>query len=591
MLLLFTLLLFIILLSRLVETSTKIPSTLIIILLSFITTYLFPDLINISKEEFNEILYLMLPVILLPDVLNLSIDDLKKHKKEIFYLAVVAVMVSIAIAVIVTPFLMPEYQFTIGMLIALFAMLMATDAITVASIMSKFKLPERLKIYAEYESLFNDVTALIIFYFIALPLISGGDVSLVSVNITLLKVLVLSVAIGIFTAYIGYILIKILKNPFDQFIIIYLVVIVSFLLAEHLHIAGILSIVASAMAFKYLVKKDIKDTITHDEQERDFYSSIIEMMQKVPALTKKEFRGYKKEAMFIGIFANAIVFIIVANIIDFDLLFIYYKEILIVFVLTTLLRMISMYVMTKAIDLPFRWARGLTYAGAKGALAVIMVHSLPQDFIYLELFEAVVIGIVLLTTFIYTIALMIHIAYFQKEYIIDAKQDKSGKSLESNYTKSLVDLLEKDATSHAYTKAFIDDILTKELARAQRYKIDLSMVSFKISGYDDKDRELIINRLGELINEKIRANDNFGQLDDDIFLIVTSNTSLSGAVILAEKILENFEELKIYADSLDVYFGITKAEDTDDTTSIYERLDDALERGENVTKEKIEIEI
>lgn len=43
-------------------------------------------------------------------------------------------------------------------------MLMATDAITVSSIMSKFRLPERLKTYAESESLFNDVTALIIFY-------------------------------------------------------------------------------------------------------------------------------------------------------------------------------------------------------------------------------------------------------------------------------------------------------------------------------------------------------------------------------------------------------------------------------------------
>ena len=252
MLILITFLLLIILLSRITEETTKIPSTLSIIVYSFTLSLFFPELFAVNSEEFDEILYLMLPMILLPDILNISLKELKNYAKEIFYLAVISVVVSIAIASFITPYLLPEYSFTIGMLIALFVMLMATDAITVASIMSKFKLPERLKIYAESESLFNDVTALIIFYFIALPLITGGDVTLLSVNYILVKVLIFSSIIGVAIAYIGFLSIKILKNPLDQFIVIYLVVIVSFLVAEHFHIAGILSIVTSALTFKYL---------------------------------------------------------------------------------------------------------------------------------------------------------------------------------------------------------------------------------------------------------------------------------------------------------------------------------------------------
>ena len=96
MLLLFTILLVFIILSRIVETSIKIPSTLTLIVLSFFLSYFSPDILNISNDQFDEILYLMLPVILLPDILNISSNELKKHYKEIIYLAIVAVIVSIS---------------------------------------------------------------------------------------------------------------------------------------------------------------------------------------------------------------------------------------------------------------------------------------------------------------------------------------------------------------------------------------------------------------------------------------------------------------------------------------------------------------
>jgi len=70
-LLLFTILLVFILLSRIIENFTKIPSTLSLIVLSFLLSNFFPNTINLSDEKFDDILYLMLPVILLPDILNI----------------------------------------------------------------------------------------------------------------------------------------------------------------------------------------------------------------------------------------------------------------------------------------------------------------------------------------------------------------------------------------------------------------------------------------------------------------------------------------------------------------------------------------
>ncbi|MEA3553347.1 MAG: cation:proton antiporter [Campylobacterota bacterium] len=590
MLLLFTILLVFIILSRIVETSTKIPSTLTLIVLSFLLSYFSPEVLNISNDQFDEILYLMLPVILLPDILNISSNELKKHYKEIIYLAIVAVLVSISIAIFITPFLLPEHSFTIGMLIALYTMLMATDAITVSSIMSKFKLPENLKIYAESESLFNDVTALIIFYFIALPMISGGELTILDINTTLFKVLFLSTAIGVIVAYIGYFFIKVLKNFFDQFLVIYLIVIVSFMTAEHFHIAGILSIVTSVLTFKYLVKKELSKNKIHNlfENNNDIESSLMRLIKTVPALTKKGFREYKKEAEFIGIFANAIVFMIVASLIDINLLLTYTKEILIIFFITTIIRFIAIGSMIKKLSLPFRWTKALTFSGAKGALAIIMVHSLPSDFIYKEMFDAIVVGNVLLTTFIYTILLMIHINNNETEY----KKDINNSATSSNTKISalnLVDLLEKDILTGAYNQNFIEDIIEKEIKRSQRYKTEFSCILIDFSFNEKNDN--IYKSIGNIINDKIRTNDYFGKLTDEKFIILTSSTSLSGAMLLAEKLDKLFRKKDDIVDINNISFGITQSGDIDTYSSIMEKLEDALNRAKNAeTKRRIEIE-
>ena len=587
MLLLFTILLIFILLSRIIENSTKIPSTLSLIVLSFVLSHFFPTIINLSDDKFDDILYLMLPVILLPDILNISVDELKKHYKEIIFLAFFAVIISITIAVFATPFILPEYQFTIGMLIALFSMLMATDAITVSSIMSKFKLPEKLKVYAESESLFNDVTALIIFYFIAMPMISGGTLTIVDINTTLIKVLFLSTFIGIMVAYIGYYTIKILKNSFDQLLVIYLIVIISFMVAEHFQIAGILSIVTSVLTFKYLVKRELgkKQHIVQLE-ENDLESSLMKLINSVPALTKKDFREYKKESEFIGIFANAIVFTILANIIDIPSLLNYSKEIVVIFVLTTVIRFTLTTSMILRLKLPFRWARALTYSGTKGALAIIMVHSLPDTFIYKEMFNAIVVGNVLLSTFIYTTLLMVHIRNNNADY----KDDMDKRESDDLSIKKIVDIIEKDVLTGAYKESFIKEILENELSRAQRYKSEFSCILIDITSSGNLDE--LTEFLGDLVLKKIRTNDNFGKLNDGRFIILTAGTSLSGAMILAEKI-ETIMSLETTHDSQTlISFGITQVEDTDTSETIMEKLEDAIIRAKDTrTEGRIEIEI
>ena len=584
MLILATILLVIILISRVIEESIKLPTTLSVIVFAFGLSFLFPNIFVISHEEFDEILYLMLPIILLPDILNISVKELKEHVKEIFYLAFVAVIISITMATFITPFILVEYQFTLGMLIGLFSMLMATDAITVASVMSKFKLPERLKIYAESESLFNDVTALIVFYFIALPLLTSGEVNILSINITLIKVIFLSLVIGVGIALLGYLFIKILKDPFDQFIIIYLVVIISFILAEHFHISGILSIISSVISFKLFIQNE-NSYQSMQKNLNSNHNSILERINKIPSITKREFREYKKEATFIGIFANAIVFIIIANIIRYEDLVFYYKEILAIFFITTFIRYSLIFSMVKMFKLPSRWITTLTLAGSKGALAIIMSHSLPDSFIYKDMFIAIVIGNVLLSTFIYTLLLMLHIYKNKKAYEKDILIYNPEESTSDKYVKSLVNIIKKDADTNAYNKPFIEDILQHELARSQRYKTELSILSFKVSSKHKINAQL--QQIGKIVIDKTRTNDYFGKIAENQYIILASDTSLSGGVILSQKLLDKIGKLK----SIKVLFALTQVNDTDKIESIYERVDEALSRANSPDGERIEIEV
>ncbi|MFK5895174.1 MAG: cation:proton antiporter [Pseudomonadota bacterium] len=562
--------LLIILLARLFEELLKLPFTLSIITLSYAASMLAPDLFVGMATNFDEILYLMLPVILLPDILSLSIKEMRQHIGDFIYLALVAVIASITLAVWITPFILPQYSFSLPMLIALYAMLMATDAITVSSVFSRFNIPERLKIYAEGESLFNDITALIIFYFVALQLLGGSEVLLGELNLAILKVVSLSILIGLCIAFLGFLGLKVIKDPMDQFIILYLVSIISFILAEHWHLAGILSIVSSIMMFKYLLDKE-NDKLLQKMQNSDYkqmtedstnhIQTVINLIKQIPAVSNRGMRAYKKEAYYIGIFANAIVFICIANLVEIDKLFLYHNEILIIFALTTIIRYFFIQSFMFVHKLPLRWGNVLTLGGMKGGLTIIMVHSLPDSFVYKELFEAIIVGIVILSTFLYSFINVLYLHQQQHAFEAD-KIFLNEKHTVPNITASLKQIIEHDPITNAYNFVVFEDILAKEVSRAQRYKLDLSLLLFKINlnQLNIKQHPEVLRHVGKIILQQMRDNDIYGKLADDTHAVIGVNTSLNGAMIFCQRIKEKFIQQNQQENAQQISFSLSYVE-------------------------------
>jgi CPA1 family monovalent cation:H+ antiporter len=94
--------------------------------------------------------------------------------------------------------------------------------------------------------------------------------------------------------------------------------------------------------------------------------------------------------------------------IDLNILTKYLYEILAVFGLLLAIRAILSVIAVRIMKKPQSWAVILTMAGIKGGLSLIMVHSLP-NFELKEMLTAIVVGNVLLSTYLNTVMLMIYL--------------------------------------------------------------------------------------------------------------------------------------------------------------------------------------
>jgi CPA1 family monovalent cation:H+ antiporter len=100
----------------------------------------------------------------------------------------------------------------------------------------------------------------------------------------------------------------------------------------------------------------------------------------------------------------------------------YRYEILVMFVATTVIRALSMakfaLIGSKSQHIAPVGLEGwfiLTFSGMKGALSIILVHLIPDSFEYKEMFEAVTVGVVVLSIFLYGITLWTYFTFFKKE--------------------------------------------------------------------------------------------------------------------------------------------------------------------------------
>jgi len=415
----------------------NIPSPITLIALSYLFYFIFPTHKLFSEEQFAELELFLIPILITSDALQLKLDDLKKNFWSLLYLALFAVILSIIAGYIITNTVFSQYHFQAGAIIALFAMVLATDPVSVVSVFSSFKVPHKLKILAEGESLFNDATALIIFSFIAIPMMQGKSVGAGDIAFISLKVISLSVLIGFLIGLLGIVLMQQTQDHMSELLLIILTAYLAFEISEHYHVSGLLAVIVSVITLNHITEKSLKKAERELRRKRKSKIKDDGIFKNVIAKLTKKFKRdittidrHEQNLDYIrvlALLANALLFISMASIVDIHLLLEYKKEILLMFLITTIIRAIimakfafisnSFKTMT---DINLRWWTVLLFSGIKGGLSIVMLTLLPDSFEYKEMFEAIVVGVILLSTFVYATALVIiitrHKNIFEQEY-------------------------------------------------------------------------------------------------------------------------------------------------------------------------------
>ncbi|RRS30620.1 MAG: peptidase [Epsilonproteobacteria bacterium (ex Lamellibrachia satsuma)] len=401
----------------------KIPSVFLLLISSYLIYTYVPTAVPIDmKHQFDTIIIFCIPLIFMGDALHLHFSDIKKHAWSIFYLAVVAVALSITVGASLYQFNVFE-GLTLGAYVSLFAINMATDAVSVQSVLSRFEgISHDIKVLIEGESLGNDATAVIAFFFIGLPWMMSGEIDAGHAAMDALRVFVVSLGMGIVIGYIFYMLMKLFSDKRGELFAFIIEGYVAYVLAEEMHVSGILTLIAAIIATKAWIDMDIK-VLCNTEKSSKSKSFLRKMrLENICATTNERLEYIYEMAKEFGYIAAVMIFFVLAEMVDLDTLWKYKVEILIMFTVTTLIRAISMAKFAyfgKTLDaIKPVGTEGwfiLTFSGMKGALSIILVHMIPAAFEYKELFEAVTTGVVVLSIFVYGTVLWAYFTFKPKK--------------------------------------------------------------------------------------------------------------------------------------------------------------------------------
>lgn len=387
------------------------------------------QIVNLESTEFDTLVLITLPLLITADALKLQIKDVKQHGLSLFWVAGISVLAFIGAGVLFNDFILIDYNLPMAAVILLFCMHAATDPITVSAVFSNFKVPHKLKILTEGESLFNDATALIVFAVALVALNNPDQVTPSFIALKTFSVIAGAIVVGLIVGFMSIWALKISEEALVEATIIIFAAYLSYWVAEHFHFSGILAVIVTIL----MANNAIHKILNADEAEIEQASRENNFGLLKYAITNKDNHvTILKSVEFASMFASAVLFVSIAAIADFEMIWKYKYEILAVFAASTVIRgltMIKFALVSNSVDkmqsIKKHWLSVLTFAGSKGALSILMVHMLPSNFKYKHLFENIVIGNIILSTFVYAFVLAIIFNFNKDKFEAECAEEEA----------------------------------------------------------------------------------------------------------------------------------------------------------------------
>ena len=198
--------------------------------------------------------------------------------------------------------------------------------------------------------------------------------------------------------------------------------------------------------------------------------------------------------------------------------------------------------------------------------------------------------------FFWVIVSAVKMEWFGKPVVMVAINDISAR-------KKMEEELQRLATTDTLTgilnrrQFFI--LAEQEVERSRRYGRTLALLLYDIDHFKQVNDtfghqagDIVLRELAKLVHEQLRRNDIEGRVGGEEFAVLLPETTISEAVVLAERIrgiIENFA-INIGETSLHITasFGVTAVKENDVALdSIYKRADSALYEAKNTGRNRV----
>ena len=144
------------------------------------------------------------------------------------------------------------------------------------------------------------------------------------------------------------------------------------------------------------------------------------------------------------------------------------------------------------------------------------------------------------------------------------------------------------------------DMLAKEISRAERFKLPLSITMIDIDNfksvndsYGHLTGDKVLRAMAQIIKSNIRSIDLFGRYGGEEFLLVFPNTPKENAKIAAEKLRREIESHKFkYKNEefrITISAGVAEYNYGDDVKSLISKADEALYKAKSFGKNRVEV--
>jgi len=190
------------------------------------------------------LLVLVLPPILYQAALLTSWRDFKASIRPIGLLAIGLVIATTLAVGATLKFLIPDIPWSAAFVLG--AIVSPPDAVAATTILSRLNIPRRVVTVLEGESLVNDATGLVIYKF-AVAAVLTGVFSLWQASLEFVGVAVGGVVVGVLMGRLFVFIHRYLGDAFIEVLTTLAVPYVAYILAESLHVSGVLAVVAAGL--------------------------------------------------------------------------------------------------------------------------------------------------------------------------------------------------------------------------------------------------------------------------------------------------------------------------------------------------------